>query len=417
MHTHPCLRRWAACLAALACPMLAGCAAGQSSTSRRPTPRPLLAAHSYAPTSKARGLSTSASPVILVHRFVADYAHADWQALLQLFADVHNGEDLVAQMQTWKSEAVHSLNIRVVYRGAYGTGRSIVTLQFTSDPRAIPVYAIYKISGMGTAAKVDGTVTGIHGANFETANWSITRSAHFVVYHSPYELRGTDRRFLADLEYERRQFMRKFGVTVAPVTHYYDYPLQRMMGLMTRGACGSTPELVGCANPYTVPPTIHTSLWPTFHEPIHIYEVALEPRVHPRGPYFVAPLLIAEGTAVALEDREVDPRFSDYCSDLVYIPLDSCARQAVRDVKPIELLSDDGFKAANPSDAYLVGGSLVKYMILHYGYHRFGRFYYVLAAQPRDRQADYDVAARKVFGRTIQQVVDAWVHQLCQAGC
>jgi len=174
---------------------------------------------------------------------------------------------------------------------------------------------------------------------------------------------------------------------------------------------------VGCANPYTKPPSIQASIWPTFHEPVHIYELSLEPPVQNTQLVYVAPLFVSEGTAVALEDRQLDPTLSDYCSDLSYAPLDDCARVAAAHVTPISLLPDSGFKSADPGYAYSLGGSLVKWLLLTYGYKPFGRFYFALAAQPKDRVRDYEVAARKVFHQSIQTLLGRWQRDLCVPGC
>jgi hypothetical protein len=130
----------------------------------------------------------------------------------------------------------------------------------------------------------------------------------------------------------------------------------------------------------------------------------------------VAPLFIAEGMAVALEDREVDPRLSDYCSELSYVPLDSCAQQSIGDVRPISLLRDGGFKRADPGDAYALGGSFVKYLILKHGYRTFGRFYHALAAQPSDTEHDYNVATQAVYRQSVRQLLASWQATLCAGG-
>ncbi|MGH2442909.1 MAG: hypothetical protein ACRDFX_07080, partial [Chloroflexota bacterium] len=178
----------------------------------------------------------------------------------------------------------------------------------------------------------------------------------------------------------------------------------------THDACGSSPDLVGCADPGTHPPTIQTSEWPTYHEPVHIYQASMEPPKH------VAPLFIAEGMAVALEDRQLDPRLSDYCSDLSYVPLDSCAQQAAHTLKARNILSDSGFNHADPGNAYLLAGSFVKYLILRFGYHSFGKFYYALAAQPRDRVTDYNVATGSAYHRSITALLADWNGNLCGSG-
>jgi hypothetical protein len=190
-----------------------------------------------------------------------------------------------------------------------------------------------------------------------------------------------------------------------------------MMVSLSGDACGASTEYVGCALPFEHPPLIHTIEWPSYHEPVHVYERALEPPVQPNGEGLVSPLFIAEGTAVALEDKQLDPRLSDYCSDLTYIPLDSCAEQVVNRTNPLNALSDKGFAKGNLGDEYLEAGSFVKYLILRYGYKRFGTFYYKLAAQPKDTQHDYDVATHAVFHLGIRVLLTQWRTALCRSGC
>lgn len=390
----------------ITCLVATGCASKNAGPSASETPhRPL-------PAKVAPAMQIARA----ANRFASAYARGDWNAVRAAFTDSVVARALVGQMVTWKSENVPRLDVFVVYFAPLGRGRYVGTLAFSDDPRAIATYKIYVFGSGPTAGRIVGTAPGITGTTYLHATWSLSESAHFVVYHSPYEVRASDRATLLLLEYQRRQFARKFGVTLAPRIAYYFYPLQRLMSPLTGHTCGTTPTSVGCADPDRRPPTIHSSEWPTYHEPIHIYELALEPRHVPGKPEFVAPLFIAEGTAVALEDKEVDPRLSDYCSDLIYVPLDSCAQQAMADVKPIQLLSDSGFGKANAGDAYSLGGSFVKYLILRYGYRRFGRFYYVLAAQPLDRERDYDVAAETVYHQRIRVLLAAWQRKLCRNG-
>jgi hypothetical protein len=153
-----------------------------------------------------------------------------------------------------------------------------------------------------------------------------------------------------------------------------------------------------------------------YHEPSHVYERSISPPNKGHEIYY-APLFLGEGMAVALEDPQLDPHLSDYCSDLDYAPLDDCARTAMAEVNPMSILSDRGFNHANAGDAYALGGSFVKYLILRGGYYRFGRFYYVVAAQPKDRVQDYNVAARQVYGQSIQNLISAWRRSLCPHGC
>jgi hypothetical protein len=399
---------------------LAGCSNGQSAAGPTATAVPT---RTLTPSPTA---TVTTVPTIVpaqsraVAQVVADMQHAyaagDWSSLRATFASQRDGQVWVQRMQNWKTEDVKNLVAALVYRRPLGNGRFIGTVEFTDDLRAPPSYAVYIFQKEGSSVRIVGTTTGIHGNTYRDADWSVTTSRHFVFYHSPYELQGRDRRFIADLEYQRAQFIKKFGVNVAPVASYYFYPEQRLMAPMTSHVCGTTPEYVGCADAYENPPTIQTSIWPTFHEPIHVYERALTPS--PRnGQYWAAPLFIGEGLAVALEDKHLDPRVSDYCSDLSYVPLDACAEQALPDVKPLSLISDAGFKKTLAGNAYLLAGSFVKYMLLTYGYHRFGRFYYVLAGQPRDGLKDYNVATESVYHRTIQSLLAGWQAGLCHTGC
>jgi hypothetical protein len=318
-------------------------------------------------------------------------------------------------MRGWKGEHVAPLRISVDFVQATGRSTWVATYEFSSDPRAIPAYETFALRWTPEGARITGMATGIRGTSYRSASWSLSRTTHFWIYHSPYRLRGRDRRFLGALEAQRATFEQRFGVKVASTIAYYYYPEQRLLAPLTAGACGTSPGFVGCADPDTQPPTIHTSEWPSFHEPIHIYQAALEPP--PKGKIeYVAPLFIAEGMAVALEDRQVDPRLSDYCSDLSYVPLDSCAQQSIGDVEPMSLLRDGGFNRADPGDAYSLGGSFVKYLILKYGYRTFGKFYYVLAAQPSDRERDYDVATHAVYRQSIRQLLGSWRSALCRSG-
>lgn len=384
--------RFALC-AGLLLVLAGGCAGTQTSspTTVRVAPRTVLA---------------------VVSRLESDYANADWTDVQRQFASRAIGDKLVQRMQQWKDYSVPRVKAVLADERAAGKNRWIGTIQFTDDPRAIPEYAIFVFARSGGRTRIVGTTSGLTGTNLTNANWRITRTQHFTIYHSRYQLEGTDGTFAATLEFERNAFIRKFGVAVASHIAYYLYPTVPLMAHFTRKVCGAESGEVACADPYTRPPSIQSSEWPTYHEPIHVYELSLEPPVHPGQPVYVAPLFIGEGTAVALEDRQVDPRLSDYCSNLRYVPLDTCARQALSDVRPLSLLSDAGFKRADPGDAYSLGGSFVKYLLLRYGYQRFGRFYNVLAAQPKDRVLDYNVAARRVYGASITGLLESWTHGL-----
>jgi hypothetical protein len=348
----------------------------------------------------------------LVSNILSDYQRSDWGAVRGSFSNVHVGQALLQMMLQWKADHVNNLRARVVHLAHLSGNREVGTIEFYEDPRAIPAYALYIFGTVNGITKVLGTTTGLHGSTYANADWSVTRTAHFVFYHSPYQLEGSDRSVMASLEFERTQFLRKFHLKLVPRINYYLYPVQSMMGPMTLRACGTYPDEVGCADPYSHPPSIHTVEWPAYHEPVHIFQLSLEPAVNTHSQdVYVAPLFIAEGMAVALEDKQLDPRLSDYCSDLVYIPLDNCARQSLG-TKPLDLLSDSGFKRADPGHAYSLGGSFVKFLILKYGYPRFGKFYYVLAAQPGDGISDYNVATRKILHTSIQALLSVWQRDL-----
>lgn len=349
-----------------------------------------------------------------------DYQRSDWSGVRSTFRDSQIATTIIGLMRRWKQAGVSNLRVDLVYSQRVGSGQYVGTIKFSQDPRTIPIFEVLLFRVDRGRATVMGTASGIQGNNLLHANWRVTRSAHFVIYHSPYQLAGSDAAYLADLEYQRSQFSRKFGISVPSTIAYYLFPQQQMMSRMTLRTCGSRPENVGCATPFATPPSIEATIWPTYHEPIHIFERALEPSVKPGAQeVYVAPLFIAEGTAVALEDREADPNLSDYCSipNLRYVPLDVCARVAITRVKPIELLSDSGFGQSDPGYAYSLGGSFVKYLILRYGYHNFGRFYYSLAAQPRDTLNDYNAATTQVYHRSIRSVIQAWSADLCREGC
>ena len=357
---------------------------------------------------------------VAVNGLQSSYVRRDWSAVRAEFASDTAASDLLGTMQRWQGEQVHGLKVTLVYVHPLRPGRYEATVQFAVDDRAVPDYAFYVFTVRRGSAQISGTLASLLSTSSSTFRWKVSRSAHFVVYHSAYQLEALDRHYLADLEHQRAEFASKFHVRLPRLARFYLYPDAESMSRLTRGVCGSKPGEVGCTQPFQRPPLIQAVIRATFHEPIHVYELALEPR--PRfnqGILYtqVAPLFIAEGTAVALEDRDADPTLSDYCSDLAYAPLDECARIALQQVKPDTILSDAGFKKVDAGDAYSLGGSFVKYLILKYGYRRFGRFYYALAAQPRDRRADYDAASMFVYRMPMQQLLQAWSKGLCPNGC
>jgi hypothetical protein len=348
-----------------------------------------------------------------------DYRRGDWTGVLQSTGSMTLGHALVQTMKSWKSERVPRVTFSLVYGRRIDAHHYVATIHFYLDPRAMQEYSVYQFAVGKNGARIVGKTSGISGANYKQANWRVTRTAHFLFYHGPYQLMGSDRKAVSDLEYERAQFIRKFGVKLPAHAAYYVYPDTQLMDRMTKGSCGSIPENIGCTNPFATPPTIQAAaVWPSFHEPIHVYQLALAPPARPGSTYVnVAPRFISEGMAVALEDRELDPRLSDYCSDITYAPLDKCGRAAARHVKPLSLLTDDGFGNAPAGYAYALSGSFVKYLILRYGYRPFGTFYYRLAAQPTDHQSDYDVAALAVYHKPIAPLLDQFIHVLCARGC
>jgi len=404
MLTRPIVVLLSACLVL----QLAGCGAGSPTTLPRKNMRYLSA-----PVVVSRQIA------VTLNQFQDNFARANWGAVEHQFVDQSAGLELVRQMRFWRQEHVSNLHITLLYTRRLGAGAYVGTIQFAGDPRAVPAYAVYLFRRHGSQLGVEGSVSGITGETYQHATWSVTRSAHYIVYHSPYQLMGQERQGIAGLEHERALFAREFGLHLPPLANYYLYPQQDLMRRMTADTpnqCGANPDNIGCTNPYLNPPSIQTSEWPSYHEPVHVFELAMEPP--PRGKdSFVAPTFVSEGTAVALEDREADPRLSDYCSVITYVPLDDCARVSVGGVHLLALLSDTGFDKADPGDAYSLAGSFVKYLILTHDYRPFAHFYYVLAAQPSDRQVDYDTAAQRVYHTTIVRLLHDWQTKLCLPGC
>lgn len=365
----------------------------------------------------ARGtISITAQAATLTNTWESAFAGSRWKLVEETFANHAEASALISRMIHWRAERIRHLHIDVTFVHPLSAGRYVATLRFLDDPRAVPEYRIYLLSTDGTRSRVAAATTGLQGNTFTSVRWSVTRSKHFVIFHSPYEVQGADRSYLAGLEYQRAQFEREFGVRLPVQASYYLYPTTSLMAHLTGDTCGANPDNVGCTNPYTQPPLIQTSLWPTYHEPIHVYQLALVPPPSHNSITY-APLFIAEGTAVALEDRWADPRLSDYCSTLIYIPLDACAQVAIQHTHPLNLLTDRAFKHADGGDAYALAGSFVKFLIVEHGSRAFGKFYYKLAAQPSDTLKDYNVAANAVYHASLTRLLSDWERLLCSHGC
>jgi hypothetical protein len=389
----------------------------------------MLVASCGSTTAASRVAASSASPdrtltvvaathqiTLLSRRWEQAFAGSRWREVQDTFTTVSGAASMIGQLIRWQRERIHRLHIVPTFVQHLSTDRFVGTLRFENDPRAVPAYRIYIFELQGAQTRISGSATGLQGSDFTNVRWSITRSKHFTVFHSPYEVEGSDRQYLADLEHQRTQFQQEFGVKLPAGASYYLYPATSLMARLTGGSCGAHADNVGCTDPYSRPPSIQTSLWPTYHEPVHVYQLAFEPPPHGQN-YQVAPLFIAEGMAVALEDRQADPRLSDYCSTLNYVPLDLCARASIGQTRPTDLLSDRGFKRADPGDAYALSGSFVKFLILKYGYRSFAKFYYKLAAQKSDSIKDYNVATCGVYHTSTTLLLKAWQHELCVSGC
>jgi hypothetical protein len=370
----------------------------------RSTPK-LLRAHGMVNRASIKAIESG------LRTIQAGYGYSDWNRVGSVFSLRSLRAQYVRTLRFWKEDAGGQLRVDLISSEPLGKGRYAVNVRFSGDRRAVPSYALFEFASNAGGARIVDTITGLHGSNYHNVNWAISRTKHFTVYHSPYQLTGADKMGLADLEHQRAVFARKFGVKLPALAAYYLYPEQRLIARWTSHFCGSNPDNVGCTVQQAVPPAIHASEWVSFHEPIHVYQSVMEP------PRYTDPLFIAEGMAVALEDKQVDPRLSDYCSEIAYVPLDTCAKFAIANVKLLSLLPDTGFKAADPGYAYSLAGSFVKFLILRFGYRTFGRFYYVLAAQPKDRVLDYNVATHRVLGASIQQLLHDWSDQLCGSGC
>lgn len=375
-------------------------------------------AHAVTGKSRARIAGTRGLPPaipVLLRSLRSAYLSADWPAVRRDFSDTAAAADLVDAMHGWMDAGATSLTVSVLSSARLDAHDREVTVRFADDPRASPSDRLYTVHLSGNHAVISGLASGLRGTSYRTATWSITRTAHFTVYHSPYQLAGADRAVLSQLESQRVLVARKFHVTLPPSAALYLFPNDPAMKALTIGPneCGNGGE-IGCTSPFTHPPTIEALRPAVFHEAIHVYQLAFVPPSPDGGrTVFVAPLFIAEGMAVALQDPEVDPSLSDYCSDLAFRPLDFCARVSVHRVHAVAILSDKGFKTVQPSDAYAMGGSFVSYLIRRHGYLSFKTFYYTLAHQPSDRLIDYNLAARAAYGTGIMPLLQAWVHSLC----
>lgn len=355
---------------------------------------------------EASRVSTQVSHVLL--QIQHGYANSDWGAVRGAFQHAADSQSLVDSMIRWQREGVSQLRVTPVFYGHLGKD-PVVTVQFASDARAVPDYEFFRLS-TGRTPRIAG------GVDASRSMQVTSRSAHFVVHHAPYQWVGTDRKYIRYLEAQRRLFELKFGVSVAKMADVYLYTDRQSMQRNTGNQCGTRAGETGCTRPYATPPRIQELVRAAFHEPIHVYELAFLPK-RTRKFVYVAPLFIGEGTAVALENRHLDPRLSDYCSDLSYAPLDDCARLALGNIDPVKVLTDSGFRHADAGYAYALGGSFVKYLLLNFGFKPFARFYHALAARPGDSLADYDAAARTTYARSITELMNHWRTFLCRTGC
>lgn len=385
-------------------PLLSGCGGIERSATVSATPR-LVRGYSHATALVAPRVAAT------LRRIERGYYAGDWSLVSAAFASPDLARPYVDLLRGWKNDTGGDLRVSLVYNRPLSATRSIGTVRFSGDPRTLPTYSVFVFTRDGGRTVISGVDAGLTGDSFRTVNWVVSRTRHFVVYHSPYQLAGSDRQGLQDMEHQRADFIRRFKVRLPPVAVYYLYPDQKLIGPLTGGMCGETPDNVGCTVPDTQPPSIHASEWVSYQELIHVYQTVMSPKG------YSAPLFIGEGMAVALEDRNADPNTSDYCSELAYIPLDTCAQVAAGSARPMEMLTDDGFSHADPGYAYAVAGSFVKYLIETYGDRRFVRFYWVLSAQPKDTVNDYNVATRRVYGQSIQVLLSSWQTALCRGGC
>lgn len=363
--------------------------------------------------------ATRAVPLAITTELLSlrrEYALGDWNAVQSGFSDPTAGARLVDVMRLWKEAGASTVRIELLSWVRRDARDYEVSVRFSDDPRAAPDDRFYTMRLTGTRAVISGTASGLSGRSYTTATWDVSSIAHFTVYHSPYQLAGPDRAVLTQLESQRTLVARKFRVTLPATANVYLFPNLQTMQALTRGTCGKGGE-IGCTSPFTRPPSIETLRAAIFHEAIHVYQLAFVPPSPDRGrTVFVAPLFIAEGMAVALQNAQVNPSLSDYCALLAYRPLSFCARQSLQRVHPTTILADRGFLRALPSDAYAEGGAFVSYLIQAHGFLAFKKFYYVLAGQPQDRMSDYNVAARAAYGRDMSSLVRAWLHTLC-ASC
>jgi hypothetical protein len=354
----------------------------------------------------------------VLDRLHADYRSGRLSVVRSQFLEGTAASSLRARMELWREEGLPDLHVALTYTHRLGPLDTVGEVEFAGDPRTMPSYSIYRFHWTGTSMRIAGTVSGLRGTTFANTNWTVTRTAHFVVYHSPYQLVGSDRHYLPELESQRRQLQQKFHVVARRVAPMYVYPDQATMSRLTGGGCGRAPGEIGCTAANSGIPVVQTLIQAVLHEAVHVFEGALVPPPPDREHVYVAPRFIAEGMAAALQNKEADPRLSDYCSPrLVFVPLQKCAKIALYDTRPSNLLTDKGFARADPSDAYALGASFVAYLIGHGGYVKFGHFYYKLAGQPADRPADYDVAARAVYGVPISNLLQHWTGSLCPSGC
>jgi len=152
------------------------------------------------------------SVVVQVARLRRDYEQSDWTGVGSQIQNSAVAQRFVQRMKHWQYENIGNLKIAIVYGRRVSPTKYVATVRFAVDSRAIPDYRILVFKIHGKSARIIGTTSGIAVSATASPRWSVTRTSHFSVYHSPYQLVGSDKLYLASLEFQRTEFHRKFGV-------------------------------------------------------------------------------------------------------------------------------------------------------------------------------------------------------------